>query len=153
MLSIVNYNTSASSSSLAVLITTEPILREASLKRLTWLYFALGVLIQFVVVPRLTTHTLTLADFASHYIPSWLAPVNWAVSLFLIAICEGPLLTPKYLSIALNVLLLVSILFFLGSWHFHPSVSPVISVLAYIEMYWLIPRSEAKWNSVAAPKY
>jgi Na+/H+ antiporter NhaB len=94
----------------------------------------------------LSPRTLAVADFVTRYIPSWLAPVNWALLLFLLAVCGGPLLKPKYLSLVLNVLLWVSILFFLGSWNFHPSMSPVISVLGFIEWNWVIPQWEAKLN-------
>jgi hypothetical protein len=123
------------------------------MKRITWLYVAAGLLIQFVVVPEVVriVPTLAAADFVTRYIPPRLAPVDWGLGLFLIAVCEGPLLKPKYLSIALNVLLLVCVLFFIGSWNFHPRISPVVSVVAYIELNWLVPLWEAKRIRHTAP--
>ena len=121
------------------------------MKRLTWLYVGIGLLVSFVVVPKLSPVTLEVAGFVTRYIPPSLAPFNWALGLFLIAVCEGPLLKPKYLSFTLKVLLWACILFFLGSWNLHPIVSPVISVLAYIEMNWLIPLWEAKVSRSVAP--
>ena len=121
------------------------------MKRLTGLYVVAFLLIRYVVAPMISTATLTAAGFVTPYIPPWLVPVNWVLGLFLMAICEGPILMPKYLSIALNVLLMCCILVFLGSWNLHPSVSPVISVLAFVEMNWLIPLWEAKLNPLVGP--
>src|SRR5258708_30919083 len=87
-----------------------------------WLCVAAILLIQLLVVPRIPT--LALADFITRYIPRWLAPLNWGLFLVLVAVCEGPLLIPKYLSIPLNVLWAASFLFLLGSWGFHPFFSP-----------------------------
>jgi hypothetical protein len=112
-------------------------------KLLFWFCVAVVLLIKLLVVPLIPT--LALADFLTRYIPIGLAPLNWVVGLALIAICQGPLLIPRYLSIPLNVLCVACVLFFLGSWHFHPYLSPIISVLAYFEMNWLIPQWETKW--------
>jgi len=89
--------------------------------------------------------TIALADAFTRHIPLWLAPLNWALFLALVAVCEGPLLMPKYLSFPLNILWLASFLFLLGSWQFHRFVSPSVFALAYFEMNWLIPRWETKW--------
>ena len=70
---------------------------------------------------------------------------NWALFLALVAVCEGPLLVPKYLSVPMNILWLASFLFLLGSWQFHRFVSPSVFALEYFEMNWLIPRWETKW--------
>jgi hypothetical protein len=108
--------------------------------------FLLGVagvlILKWWVVPALPA--LAAADFFTRYIPLSLAPLNWALCLALIAICEGPLLLPKYLSISFNVLWVASVLFFLGSWHFHPYFSPVVAVIGYIEMNWCQGRSETR---------
>jgi|SRR5665213_2239591 len=82
---------------------------------------------------------IELADFFTRYIPTSIAPLNWILGLGLLAICLGPILLPRFLSIPLNVLCIASALFFLGSWRFHPVFSPVIGVFAYVEMNWLIP--------------
>ena len=110
------------------------------------LWFSVGVilLIIWVVVPKLSVVPLALADFVTPYIPLRLAPLNWALCLVLIAVCQGPLLMPKYLSIILNVLWAASVLFLIGSWRFHPIFSPIIGVVGYIEMNWLIPLWEAQ---------
>jgi hypothetical protein len=55
--------------------------------------------------------TLAAADFITRYIPPQLAPVNWGLGFFLIAVCECPLPKPKYLSTALNAFLLVCVPF------------------------------------------
>jgi hypothetical protein len=111
-------------------------------KLLFWLGVAFIVLIKLLIVLMIPTRAV--ADFVTRYIPISLAPLNWVLGLALLAICLGPLLMPRYLSIPLNVLCVVSVLFFLGSWRFHPAFSPVIGVLAYVEMNWLIPWWETK---------
>lgn len=116
----------------------------ALLKRSVWFGLVVGLLLAFVVKPRITTVVLATAAFVTRFIPAWLAPVNWVLGLFLIAVCEGPLLKRKYLSFALYVLLSACFLFFLGSWNLHPIMSPVISVIGYIEANWLIPLWEDK---------
>jgi hypothetical protein len=115
-------------------------------KLLFWFGVAVVLLIKLVVVPMVTTPTMAIADVFTRHIPLWLAPLNWALFLFLVAVCGGPLLMPKYLSISLNVLWAASFLFFLGSWRFHPVFSPIISVLGYVGLYWLIPLWEAQLN-------
>jgi hypothetical protein len=120
-------------------------------KGITWLGVAAVLGLLFVVVPFATTQitqiTLPFAEFVGRYIPAWLAPVNWVLLFFLIAICQGPLLKPKSLSIALGILMLACILVFLGSWDSYPSASPVVGLVAFIELNWLIPRWEkAKLN-------
>jgi hypothetical protein len=110
-----------------------------------WISVAVVLLIMWLVVPKLSVVPLALADFVTPYIPIRLAPLNWALCLVLIAVCQGPLLMPKYLSIPLNVLWAASVLFLLGSWRFHPFFSPIIGVVGYIEMNWLIPWWETKW--------
>jgi hypothetical protein len=89
--------------------------------------------------------SIALADAFTRHMPLWLAPLNWVLFLALAAICEGPLLMPKYLSVPLNMVWLASFLFLLGSWQFHRFVSPSVFALAYFEMNWLIPRWETKW--------
>jgi hypothetical protein len=111
-------------------------------KLLFWIGVAVALVIKFLIVPMIPTQAV--ADFVTRYIPISLAPLNWVLGLALLAYCLGPLLMPKYLSIPLNVLCVVSVLFFLGSWRFHPVFSPVISALAYVEMNWLIPWWETK---------
>ena len=111
-------------------------------KPLFWLGVAFVLLVKFLIVPMIPT--LAVADFVTHYIPMSLAPVNWVLGLALLAICMGPLLMPRYLSIPLNILFVISVLFFLGSWRHYPIVSPVIGGLSYVEMNWLIPWWETK---------
>ena len=117
--------------------TLGPSLNEA--KHRVWLYVGAGLalLIHWFVVPRIPT--LAAADLFTRHLPLSLAPVNWALFFLLAARREGPLLMPKSVSILLHVLWLASFLFFLGSWRTYPSVSPVLSVLAYFEIFWLIP--------------
>jgi hypothetical protein len=112
-------------------------------KLLFWLSVAFVVLVKLLIVPKIPTQAA--ADFITRYIPISLAPLNWVLGLALLAICVGPLLMPKYLSIPLNVLCVASVLFFLGSWRFHPVFSPVIGFLGYVEMNWLIPWWETTW--------
>jgi 4-amino-4-deoxy-L-arabinose transferase-like glycosyltransferase len=112
-------------------------------KLLLWLGVAVALLIKFAVVPMIPT--IALADAYTRHIPLWLAPLNWALFLALVAVCEGPLLMPKYLSVPLNILWAASFLFLLGSWQFHRFVSPSVVAIAYVEMNWLIPRWETKW--------
>src|ERR1700730_15989338 len=112
-------------------------------KIIFWLGVAAVLLIKFAVVPMIPT--IAFADAFTRHIPLWLAPLNWALFLALVAVCEGPLLMPKYLSVPLNILWLASFLFLLGSWQFHRFVSPSVFALAYVEMNWLIPRWETKW--------
>lgn len=112
-------------------------------KLLFWFCVALVLLIRLLVVPMIPT--LALADFITRYIPIWLAPLNWVLGLGLLALCQGPLLMPRYVSILLNVLCVASVLFFLGSWRFHPVFSPIIGAFGYFEMNWLIPWWETKW--------
>jgi hypothetical protein len=112
-------------------------------KLLFWLGVAVALLIKVAVVPMIPT--IALADAFTHHIPLWLAPLNWALFLALVVVCEGPLLMPKYLSVPLNILWLASSLFLLGSWQFYRFVSPTVFALAYFEMNWLIPRWETKW--------
>jgi hypothetical protein len=111
-------------------------------KLLFWIGLAAALLIKIWIVPMIPV--VEVADFVTRYILISLAPLNSVLGLALLAICLGPLLMPRYLSIPLNVLCVVSVLFFLGSWRFHPVFSPVISVLAYVEMNWLIPWWETK---------
>jgi hypothetical protein len=111
-------------------------------KLLFWLSVAFVVLVKLLIVPMIPTQIV--ADFVTRYIAISLAPLNWVLGLALLAICLGPLLMPRYLSILLNVLCVISVLFFLGSWRYHPVFSPVIGVLSYIEMNWLIPWWETK---------
>jgi hypothetical protein len=110
---------------------------------LFWLGVAFVVLVKLLIVPMIPTQVDT--DFVTRYIPISLAPLNWVLGLALLAICMGPLLMPRYLSIPLNVLCVISVLFFLGSWRYHPVFSPVIGVLSYVEMNWLIPWWETIW--------
>ncbi len=112
-------------------------------KLLFWLGVAVALLIEFAVVRMIPTNAL--ADAFTRHIPLWLAPLNWALFLALVAVCEGPLLMPKYLSVPMNILWLASSLFLLGSWQFHRFASPSVFALAYFEMNWLIPRWETKW--------
>jgi hypothetical protein len=107
-----------------------------------WFSVAVILLIMWFLVPKLAV--IALANFVAPYIPMRLAPLNWALCLVLIAICQGPLLIPKYVSIPLNVLWAASVLFLLASWRFHPFFSPIISVVGYIELNWLIPLWEAQ---------
>jgi len=111
-----------------------------------WFYVAVGlvVLIKWFVVPRIPT--LAAADLLTRHLPLSPARLNWGLIFLFAALGEGPLLMPKYLSVPLNMLRVASILFFLGSWRSYPSVSPVIFVLAYFEIFWLIPWWERKWN-------
>ncbi|HTC62077.1 MAG TPA: hypothetical protein VK709_04485 [Candidatus Saccharimonadales bacterium] len=113
-------------------------------KRRYWFGVAAVLLIMWLIVPKLSVIPIALADFVTPYIPIRLAPLNWALCLILIAVCQGPLLMPKYLSIPLNVLWAVSVLFLLGSWRFHPIFTPIIGVVGYIEMNWLMPLWEAQ---------
>lgn len=117
---------------------------------LFWLAVVAIVLIKWFVVPLVPVEPV--ANFAARFIPIGLAPVNWALGLGLIAISQGPLLLPKYISIPLNILCLASILFFLGSWHLHPVISPIIGVFSYIEMNWLIPWWESERVHRLAPQ-
>jgi hypothetical protein len=112
-------------------------------KILFWLGVAVALLIEFAVVPRIPT--IALADALTRQIPLWLAPLNRALFFALVAVCEGPLLMRKYLSVLLNILRLTSFLFLLGSWQFHRFVSPAVFTLAYFEMNRLIPQWETKW--------
>jgi hypothetical protein len=109
-----------------------------------WFSVAVVLLIMWLLVPKLSVIPMALADFVAPYIPMRLAPLNWALCLVLIAVCQGPLLMPKYVSIPLNVLWAASVLFLLASWRFHPFFSPIISVVGYIELNWLIPLWEAQ---------
>jgi hypothetical protein len=116
-------------------------------KHRIWFYGAVGfvLLIEWFVVPRIPT--LAAADLLTRHLPLWLAPLNWGLIFLLAVLCEGPLLMPKYLSVLLNGLWLASILFFLGSWRSYPSASPVISVFAYFEIFWLVPWWEKERNT------
>ena len=109
-----------------------------------WFGVAVVLLIKLLVVPMFPAPILAVANFFTRYIPTWLAPLNWALCLVLVAVCEGPILMPKYLSILLYALWVASILFFLGAWDFHPYFSPIIAFVGYIEMNWLIPLWEAQ---------
>jgi hypothetical protein len=111
-------------------------------KLLFWLSVAFVVLVKLLIEPLIPTQAA--ADFVARYIPISLAPLNWVLGLVLLAICTGPLLMPRYLSIPLDILCVMSVLFFLGSWRYHPVFSPVIGVLSYVEMNWLIPWWETK---------
>jgi hypothetical protein len=123
---------------------------DGKLKRATWLYVVAGLLVTWVVVPKFTAAiTLPMAGFVGQHIAPWLAPINWVLGLVLLAICQGPLFIPKYFSVALNILLLGSILFFLGSWHSHPYASPLIGALGYLERSWIIPFWEGYLTSSA----
>lgn len=109
---------------------------------LFWLGVALVVLIKMLIVPMIPT--LTVANFMAHYLPARLAPLNWFLGLALLAVCQGPVLMPRYFSIPLNVLCVVSVLFFLGSWNLHPLASPIVGFFAFMELNWMIPLWEAK---------
>ena len=111
-------------------------------KLLFWLGVASVLLVNFLIVPMIPT--LAVADYVTRYMPMSLAPLNWVLGLALLAICMGPLLMPRYLSIPLNILCVISVLFFLGSWRHYPIASPVIGVFSYVEMNWLIPWWETK---------
>jgi len=102
------------------------------MKRVTWLYIAAGLFIYWVVSPMLSGYVMVGAGSVARFVPPGLAPANWVVVLLLIAICEGPVLKPKSLSIALDVSFWLSFLYFLGSWNLHPRVSPVVGVLGFI---------------------
>ena len=112
-------------------------------KLLFWSSVAAILLVKFWIVPMIPT--LAVADFVTRYIPISLAPVNWVLGLALLAICFGPVMMPKYLSYPLSALCVICVLFFLGTWRYHPAVSPVIAVLSYIELNWLIPWWKTKW--------
>jgi len=99
-----------------------------------------------VVEPAISRRIEAFAGFFARFVPLGLAPLNWVFAVALIAACEGPVVKPKYLSIVFHILLAASILFFLGSWRIHPSASPVIGFLMFVELSWVIPLWEARIN-------
>lgn len=111
-------------------------------KLLFWLSVAAIVLIKWFIIPLVPTEAV--AEFVARFIPISLAPINWALGLGLYALCAGPLLMPKNISIFLKVSFGASVLFFLGSWHSYPVISPVIGGIWYLEDIFLIPAWELK---------
>jgi hypothetical protein len=111
-------------------------------KPLLWLAVAAILLIKWFIVPAVPVQPV--AEFVTRYIPTSLAPANWVLGLALYALCAGPLLMPKNISIFLKVLFGASVLVFFGSWRSHPSISPVIGGIWYLEDIFLIPAWESK---------
>jgi hypothetical protein len=99
-----------------------------------------------------TDYSSALTDVLSRRIPGWLAMANWGLSLVLTAICMGPLAMPGYVRITFYALMLLSFVFLPVSLRTHPVVSLSILVLGYAEVYWLIPRWEAKWKREHEPQ-
>jgi hypothetical protein len=130
--------------------------RRASLnatKRGAWLLAVLifGLYLGWMTF-SITPYSSVLTEVLSRSIPGWLATLNWGLCLVLAAGCMGPLAIPAYFRVTLYVLLVLSAVFLLVSFHFHPVASVLILVLGYAEIYWLIPWWEAKWNRDHEPR-
>ena len=72
--------------------------------------------------------------------------LSWALCPLLAAILMGPMDIPAYVWVPLYAVLLISLVFFAVSFHFHPFLSVSILVFGYFEIYWLLPKWEAKWK-------
>jgi hypothetical protein len=106
------------------------------------LFVGIGLLVKEVVVPMFPN--LALANVFTRLIPLWLAPFNWVLFLSPAAVCEGPLLMERYVSVPLNILWLISTVFLMCSWEFRPTGSVLVFGIAYVGINWLLPLLEMK---------
>ena len=89
-----------------------------------------------------------VADALLQRVPEWLAISSWALCPLLAALLMGPLDIPAYAWMPLYGALLVSLIFYAVSFHFHPFFAAAILLAAYLEIYWLLPKWEAKRGKV-----
>jgi hypothetical protein len=121
-------------------------------KRGVWLGYLIAGLYFVWLISSMSPMGRLVAEGLSRRVPGWLALLSWALCPLLAAILMGPLDVQVYVWVPLYAVLLISLVFFAVSFHYHPIISVSILVLGYFEVYWLLPKWQAKWNRDHEPR-
>jgi hypothetical protein len=111
-----------------------------------WLAYSICGLYIVRTIVLMVPFSDALTSFISPKTPAWVSMLIFSLCLVLAPLCIGPLSISIYVRVPLYALLLASCLFYPVSFRMHPAVAIAILVLAYIEIWWLIPRWKAERN-------
>lgn len=112
-----------------------------------WLVYLIATLYGGWFLFTASSRANPLTDAISRFVPGGTAMMICASWLVLLPIGQGPFNIPSFLTLSLQILLLITLLFLPIALRFHPVATFLILAFLCAEGNWFIPKWEARWKT------